>query len=87
MDDFVAYMKPVLMTLYVIMTKIMKVKHTEDITNDIVSSPLHVRTVPSSSGAASVKVWFGTQSTVSADAAHTVCSKYAKTTAAELDLV
>jgi hypothetical protein len=41
MDDFVAYMKPVLMTLHVIMTKIMKVKHTEDITNYTVSSPLH----------------------------------------------
>jgi len=45
MDDFVAYLKPVLITLYVIMTKMIKVKPTEEITNYIVSSPLHVRTV------------------------------------------
>ncbi len=83
MDDFVAYMKPVLMTLYVIMTKMIKVKPTEDITNDIVSSPLCVprtavtkqqrqNTSSLSSVAASVTVWFGTQSPVSADAAHSL---------------
>jgi hypothetical protein len=85
MDDFVAYMKPVLITLYVIMTKMIKVKPTEDITNDIVRSPLCVRTSVTKHRRSSLSkglVW----NQPSAQTPRTVYTKYAKTTAAELDL-
>jgi hypothetical protein len=61
----------------------MKGKHTEDIT--IVNSPLHVHTVVTEQQRSSLGkglVW----NQPSAQTPRTVYTKYAKTTAAELDL-